>query len=251
MRRVPIRYGPRAGWAYLRELRGSDEEAVDGTDTDVAIALLDRLLLSVPGAALGPGDAATLCAADRDRLLAAVHLRSIGSRIASSPTCGGCGARFDLEFDLATMVAELDAGAAPWRRPDGTYETPGGLRFRLPTGADELAAAGSADAERRIAEGCVLAGEADPATVGGAMESVAPLVDVELAATCPACGREQPLRFDIQSYLLARLLSEHATRAREIHALAVAYRWGLDEILALPRARRATFLDFLERQAGR
>ena len=134
MRRVAIRYGSRLGWAYLRELRGIDEESVEGTETDVAIALLDRLLLPVVGAAVAPGGAGALCAADRDRLLAAIYLRAIGRRIAANARCAACAQPFDLDFDLADLVASLDQAAViGWRTADGGFETPDGLRFRLPT----------------------------------------------------------------------------------------------------------------------
>lgn len=251
MRRVAIRYGSRLGWAYLRDLRGADEESVEGTGTDVAIALLDRLLLAFDGAAVAPGEAGALCAADRDRLLAAVHLRELGRRIAANTRCAGCTQPFDLDFDLARLVASLDnAAVASWRIPDGTFATPGGLRFRLPTGVEEIADAACADPERRLAERCRLDGEGEVAELEDAMDAVAPLVDVELAATCPGCGLEQMVRFDVQGFLLARILGEARERAREIHAIARAYGWSLTEILDLPRARRATYVELIERHAA-
>lgn len=251
MRRVAIRYGSRLGWAYLRELRGVDEESVEGTETDVAIRLLDRLLLPVDGAAVMPGHAATLCAADRDRLLAAVYLQAVGRRIAAHAACAGCGQPFDLDFDLIDLLASLDAAAVrEWRGPDGTFETPAGLRFRLPTGAEEVTDAGGADPERQLADRCRIGGDADLAALADAMAAVAPLVDVELAATCPACAHQQTVRFDIQAFLLGRLLVEQRERAREVHAIARAYGWGLAEILDLPRPRRADYVELIERHAA-
>src|SRR4051812_7854929 len=87
-------------WAWLREITGADEAALEGRDTPAAIALLDRLLVDRPGATVRPGEAALLTITDRDLLLAAVYRASFGARIGSTVACAGCGAPFDLDFDL-------------------------------------------------------------------------------------------------------------------------------------------------------
>src|SRR4051794_30863641 len=67
--------------AYLRELRGTDEEAIGGGGTLAALSLLDRLLVEGPGASVRPGGAATLTVTERDRLLAHVYRAIFGTRV--------------------------------------------------------------------------------------------------------------------------------------------------------------------------
>src|SRR5262245_26312037 len=148
MRRVAITYGTRPGWVYLRGLRGDDEESVESTDTLSAISLVDRLLIDAPGAAVGPGAAHALPAADRDRVLAALYLQEVGAQVASSSACPRCGTVFDLDFDLRALLASLDEGRAMVARDaDGLFALDDGTRFCLPSGADELIAAGAAAPE--------------------------------------------------------------------------------------------------------
>ena len=107
MRRIALTCSERPGYAYLRALRGDDEELVEDTDTWTAIALVDRVLVDVPGAAVRPGEARRLCAADRDRILAAIHLSELGARIESTLTCPACQKQFDTELQLDQLLAAL------------------------------------------------------------------------------------------------------------------------------------------------
>jgi hypothetical protein len=132
MQRVAVTYRASPGFLYLRGLRGDDEESIHDADTWSAIALVDRLLVDAPGAAIRPGEAAALTAADRDRVLAALYLRELGDRIASSAACPACDARFDLDFRLSELLARI----VPDREgviadEDGGFALADGTRFRV------------------------------------------------------------------------------------------------------------------------
>src|SRR5687767_2104848 len=105
MRRIPVTHGAHPGWVYLRELRGDDEESIADVDTWAAVTLIDRLLVDAPGAALRPGQAVAMTAADRDRVLAAIHATELGDRVATSALCPACRAPFDLDFRLGELLA--------------------------------------------------------------------------------------------------------------------------------------------------
>jgi hypothetical protein len=247
LQRVAITYSARPGWAYVRTLCGSDEDSVDGTDTASTIALIDRLLVRVPGAAYGPGDAHLLVAADRDRVLAAVYMREAGRKVSSLPTCTACKQRFEIDFDLSTIVAALvPAVDAPHRASDGTFVTATGMQFRLPTGEEELLAAAHFSPREQLISRCHISGPVDE-SLADAMEAAAPLVDVELEATCAECGHTQALQFDIQSYFLGWLLAERRQRLFEQHLLARTLRWSLTEILSLTRAQRRLHAELADR----
>lgn len=251
MRRIEVTYGDRPGCVFVRPLRGDDEESVVDVDTWSAIALVDRLLVDVGGAVCTPGQASLLTAADRDRVLAAVYRAELGDRIASTVSCPACAKQFDLDFRLSELCAAIapDAAAAE-PLAHGRYRLADGTEFRVPTGHDELAAALSTDPERTLLERCRLAGDADDETIAATLERVAPLVSSELEATCPDCGHTHEVRFDVQPFLLARLVAERDQRAAEVHRLARGYGWSLSEILSLPRSRRRAYVELIERDQG-
>lgn len=243
------------GWAALRDLTGHDELSVTGTDTLAAIALLDRLTMDVPGAALKPGHVSRLTAADRDRLLATVYQRLYGSRVTSSPACRTCGERYDMAFELPDLLASVQPDAAAVVvAGDGTYQLPDGTNFRLPTGIDELAIMGMPpdQARQTLLARCMLSGAPGSAErIEAAMDAVGPVIDLDLATHCPECSAEQTVHFNLQTYLLAALRGESAIIAGEVHQLARAYGWGLSDILSLTRQQRRTYVNLIEAEATR
>lgn len=240
-------------WAGLRELCGYDEAAVADTGTHTALQLLDRLLVEAPHTHVGPGDAAALTASDRDRLLAAVYRRAYGDHITGTVHCIHCGDPFDLHFSLPALLDSLRQEAASadvQRTPDGAFALPDGRRFRLPTGQDEMAVAHlpAAEAEHTLLARCLLEGDATktPEAVQQAMEQVGPVLHLDLKGKCAACGEYQPIRFEMQSYLLRAIASERRRLAGEIHLVASTYGWALQDILGLPRSQRQMFAALIE-----
>jgi hypothetical protein len=249
VRVVPLRH-VRPAWAALRPLCGHDEEAITESDTRAAVTLLDRLLADVPGTGCPPGSAAALTASDRDRLLAAVYAETYGDRVAGTPACAACGQTFDLSFSLGALLAHADADDQD-RQPveDGAFQTASGVRFRLPVGADEIAVAAlPPDAARQalLARIAPDASDEDAEAIEEALETLAPILDLELAAVCPECGAAQTVPFDVQRYLLESLRGEWRLRGAEVHRLASTYGWGLGDILGLPRPRRRDFVGLAE-----
>ena len=251
IRRVPLdRTGSR--WAVLREPSGFDEERVAGRSTFEAIQLIDRLLCHEPGAAVLPGGAAQLTVGERDALLAAVWRMAWGATISGTLTCAACAQPFDFDFYLDALVDEVRAGAGDLPVEDGVYTLPGGCRFRMPTGDDELALAGQTlageAAERALLERCMVEGDVvlDGPEVAAAMERVGADIDVDLDAACSECGHHHDVRFQIQDYVLGAINSDWGGLVEDLHRLALAYRWSLTEILSLPRSRRRALVALLD-----
>jgi hypothetical protein len=251
---VTLALVPGGAWAGLRELCGYDEESVEGTDTVTAIQLLDHLLVDRPGTTIGPGNAAKLTATDRDRLLAAIYARTYGSRIESTIQCLYCNEPFDLDFDLYEILDGLDAakGTMATEETKDVFTLPDGRQFRLPTGEDEFAVCHlPADkAESELLARCLLKNNlgVESEDIQAAMQEIAPVLDLELNALCPECGRSQHVRFDMQSYLLSALAAERVQLTLEVHRLAMAYGWNLQDILALPRSQRRTYVALVENE---
>jgi hypothetical protein len=233
--------------ARVRELTGADEMAVDGTGSRAALSLLARVATVSDGRAPG-----RLAAGDRDRLLACVYRRTWGDAIRSTLACRACAARFDLGFSLRALQEHLDAGAAQAEpRADREFLEAGGERIVVPCADDELAAARQAAPVEALAAAACPETAFPAATVAARLEALAPILDLELLAACAECGHEQAVEFDLQSFLLARLLNERALLTRDIHVLASAYRWSFPDILALPRPQRQAQVAMVEAAQSR
>ncbi len=244
---------PNGPWACLRPLCGHDEAAIHDADDLEATRLLDRLLVEAPGTTVGPGAAWSLTISDRDRLLVALYRHHYGDRVEGAVRCGGCGEAFDLTLgvdELSGRLEDTDTRLATGPDGEGAYLMPDGRRFRLPTPEDQRRVLGlePGAAAETLLRRCLLEGDvaADRGTLEAAMEAVGPVLDVDLVASCPECGAEQTVRFDIRVHLMGALASERRWLAREVHSIATAYGWSLEEILALMREDRRAYVQLIE-----
>jgi len=249
--------------AHLREITGLEEQRVSNTTTADAISLIQQLLFVPNDEALNVDEVPELTPWERDRLLAAVYTRQYGPRIDSIMNCRSCEAPYDVDFNLQTLMDRLapTPAAVVAHLGDAVFECHN-VRFRLPTGRDECAVSGlpQGQAEAELFQRCIMdSAELDDRTSSGiqaAMQTLSPVVDLELDARCPECGKAQTLRFDLQRYLLTALLNDRRRLLHEIHILAAAYSWSLSEILHLPRSQRRGFValvdadDMLEKARG-
>jgi hypothetical protein len=228
--------------AHLREPLGADELAVAGVDTRSAVDLLDRLLEA------SPCSAAELCSSDRDALLAGLHRLLWGDRIECSLSCPACQSLYDLSFELSALEHHLHKQGKPAqaiapRRIADPQEGP----LNLPSAAEEE---GAADRGLEVGVALLAAGiagreDVDPVELSARLESLAPILDVDLDAPCAECGRPQQVRFDIQSFVLQRLLDERELVLNDVHALARGYGWSLSEIVSLKRSLRRSLVERL------
>ncbi len=253
MRRVPLDPGLQGRrTAYLRTPTGADELAAE----DGAIAMLDRLLAAVGNHAVAPGSAAHLPVCDRDRLLAWLYRDLFDDRIDADAVCAGCGASFAVQFSISSM-----ADAERPRQPPGIDGPDAecryrlhGVAFRLPSSADldAVAAVPAEDRRRALLERCVVAGDAGghETAIEAAMAALGPTLDIDVDCRCPHCDSDQPLRFDIASFLLKSLANDRRFLLREAHRIARAYGWSHAEIMALPRAERQEFVRLIDDDAG-
>jgi len=249
--------GSRGRLAHLRDLRGSDEALVTANDSGTGTLLLERLIESGPGPAIGPSELKKVSVSDRDRLFEALYSKYYGTMVTGVTRCRACEKDFEFSFsldDLRRFLAGGPGGKVAGPDEEGAYELEGACRFRLPT-IEDLESVGDQDparARKALIDRCVV-GErapADPDVVEKAMSEVAPLFDVDFPVACPDCHEERSVRFDIQSFFLASLMQERKWLVREVHALARAYGWGLDEILKLTRADRRSFVRLIQAAGG-
>ncbi|GAB6192453.1 hypothetical protein [Desulfocastanea catecholica] len=244
--------GSEPHYVELRELCGHDEIELDGVNTAAALRLLGRLMGDAPEINTSDRNpnVRKLCASDRDALFAALHRQRWGDRIVSTLSCQGCSREFDLSFNLSTLQRSIygDAKQASLKLTSEQHLTP-------PLAEQELAAADYGVAEGVVFLASWVAGNADIDSGGmtsetlsrlsDRLDAVAPLLDVDLKAICPECGHEQIARFDIQTFVMQRLLGEREQLLQDLHCMALNYRWSLSELLSLPTSTRRAMAERL------
>ena len=83
------------------------------------------------------------------------------------------------------------------------------------------------------------------------MEEAAPQVDLTLEAHCPECARAFAVPFDLLGFFLGECKTSRALLYREVHYLAYHYHWSEQDILALPREKRRTYIALLAEELRR
>jgi hypothetical protein len=251
---VPLFPGlPGGRWARVRPLTGEVEQCIEPEDPCGFGRLLDALLVPTEGTTVRPGCALDLALTDHDRIAVALYCHIYGERVEARLRCRLCEKRFDVSFQLTAPAAP--AGRAHAGRVDGPDESGAfvlrnGIRFRLPTGRDRLAAQECAVGEARevLLRRCV-EGEISPEqseVVEEAMQCVGPLISDMLTVSCPHCGRQQDdVQFSIQRFLLDGLAFERRFLFAEVHQLARAYRWSYRDILTMPTRERRAYVGMI------
>jgi hypothetical protein len=254
--------------ASVRALTGADEQWLadcpPGRPTaSVLSGLLARIVTRLGERRPEPGDVRDLLVGDRDFLLLAARRLTLGDRVGAVLACPECAEPMDLDFSVDEIPVrrpnplqrrlELVVSGADDRRLE--------IGFRLPTGADQEALAGTdrQEAERALLRRCVETIDGEPVAPGAlarlnglsdpiaqAMQSAAPAVDLAMDLDCPACGARFGGDYELAPFLLRELHTGAGQLVREVHALAFHYRWGEAEILALPRARRRAYAELID-----
>lgn len=250
---VAVRFSPGTSRVSLREIAGYDEQAVAGTGTAESVRLIARLLVNGTDGNGSTDRAMALATADRDMVMAAIYSRTYGDVVKSTVSCTHCEAPFDIDFsivELSEHLGEDTSSCGAESEANGVFRLPDGRRFRLPSGEDEIAVIGISpeDAESELLRRCVIEGDLKQSgdKLQTVMKKVAPLLDVNVEAVCPECGKPQMVHFDIQYFLLSRLKMDQERLAYEVHRLSAFYGWGLKEILDLPSRLRRTYVGLAE-----
>jgi hypothetical protein len=185
---------------------------------------------------------------ERDALLAELRERTFGPRLEAVAGCPSCGDLVEAGFAAADLRAEhtRSAGHALELEVEGRP-----VRFRLPTAADLVVVADAPDREAGRAlllDRCLIDGTAGPLVedaVSAALAEADPGAWIELELSCPGCSEGWSAPFDIVSFLWAEVEARARELVGEIHALASAYGWREDEVLALSAERRQAYLELV------
>ena len=183
------------------------------------------------------------------RLLALTDGRA---QLALTASCGSaaCGEAFEFELPLAA----LPDGAAGGEPIAVQLRYGRSAALRRPTGDDlrrwrDATPSSRDEAVLTMLEAVVIGGQVsadDEAHVAEAIAAMDPLVAFSVACRCPACGADNDVAVDLEALVLKRLASHQRALLLEIHRFASAYGWTEAEVLAVPAARRARYLELID-----
>ena len=196
-------------------------------------------------------------------VLLELHREAFGPSLAAVVSCPGCHDELEIGLAIDQLAAH---GSPPPSAPMRVDAADGAgvaysVEVRLPTSADLRAVAGSGsvdDARRALVDRCVTSATAGGVTVdAGALpdevlgrvaatvEAGDPLAGVALDLTCPGCGHRWEADLDVAAYVWELVAAAARRLIGEVHVLAQAYGWREADVLALPEARRAAYLDLV------
>jgi hypothetical protein len=216
------------------------------------------LTAASPDGEVAAGRLEMLSAGERDRRLLDLREQAFGSELTSVADCPACGERLEMTFTAADIRPPATGLEGQPQRIEMDGYT---VDFRAPAIGDLVAASAAADVEAGrsvLLERCITASrrgkEVPPAglpapileQVMAGMAAADPGAAVELALSCPACGRPWRAAFDIAAYFWDEIEAWAERTLIEIHALASAYGWSEREILSLSPARRRRYLEMVQ-----
>lgn len=258
----------------LRALSGRDEELLAETAGNTAAlvtAVLSRCVERIGGISeVDAGVVRRLLVGDRQFILLRLRELTFGPDVRGSVPCPwpDCGERVTISFSTTDVPVTRSQDKGPVYAcvlSDAALSHAGEARrtveFRLPTGADQellspLLGQNEAEVLSGLLERCVLqraGGGADAAALSplarqeieAEMERVAPRLDLLMAATCPACGRQFDAPFDLQGFFFGELRVTAELLYREVHYLAFHYHWSEQEIMEMGRDQRSRYIAVL------
>ena len=188
--------------------------------------------------------------AERDRRLVALRRATFGSAMEVTTRCPDCETALETPMDLR-LLSELPAPDDPV-----AVHGHGGFRFRLPSTLSLMKALSSPDDPRRALVRGTLE-TPDPKELdnedidrlvpelAAAWEAVDPMAEVRLDFRCVACETTFHRVFDIAETFYAEVETHARRLLLDIHALASAYGWTEEQVLALGPVRRRLYVDMV------
>lgn len=183
----------------------------------------------------------------RDACLMDLRCTWFGPDFEAVLACPRCQQLLELAVDLRDIAARAPAPS------EGGRIQVAGDRFRPVTTRDLAAITtepSAAWATQRLLQRLRLDGPVSTAwtddeiqAIEDAIDGADPLAHVSLAVSCEHCGHGSQAPLDIAASLWDELAALALDTVAQVHELASAYGWSERDILALPAARRALYLE--------
>lgn len=232
----------------------SDAELLDVLDSGDGLSSPERAIL-LARAQERDLDAGQLPLGLQNAAILRLRRQLLGATLEVYDTCVHCREATSFEVSCAALE-KLGA-----QRRDGDVEVRVGaydILCRPPTAADLVTAVGAGSPRTALLEATILRAhhgtEPIAATslpgevvseIGKALAAADPLAELELRASCEACGGTWDTVLDIPDFVWQELRTWGRRLLWEVHVLASAYGWPEPDILSVPHRRRQAYLGLV------
>lgn len=260
------RKGTRIKQTLIRPMTGADQEFLMEVGAGMlpaarTSALLGRCVERIGSETVNSDVIAELAIGDRETLLLQIRRATFGDKLDPVVRCPRteCGKLMDVPLRVSDLLPAPANAVLPEfleRRMDHAGPV---MRFRLPTGADQEAAAVLAVEDpqaaacllgRRCLDGGTELETSTLSELGRWMVEFDPQAEIRLSMSCPDCGHAFTSLFDAGDYLFEETIMRSRQLYREIHLIASHYHWSETEILAMPLLKRKRYLGLLREAIG-
>ncbi len=254
----------------LRMLTGLDEEfCAESTSRSLPVTcitnLLTRCITRMDGVEkVTANTVGRLTVGDREALLLYLRRLTKGERMQSILNCPqtDCNELMDIELNVSDLLQPAYQSPQPvYEDTVQSSERKFRVRFRLPTGFDQEAAALKASTDVQAGEELLLKRcvesvfdeednetECSPEILEDLplkMAQLDPQAEMILNLICPICNKSFSSLFDTGAYLLEEITSTSEALYYQIHLLALHYHWSEAEILSMNISKRHRYLNLL------
>lgn len=229
-----------------------------GRNQNLACQALLLLAASCPEKSIA--SLARLSIGHRDALLLTLREKTFGQQLDGIATCPECGEQLELTMKVNDILVEEKIGPNTGLTATiDNYE----VNFRLPDSTDIaflIEPIDMAAARQKIYGRCILSiydtSESKEITIDGLpveiMNEISdriakadPQADILINLSCPSCGNEWQMGFDIVSYFWSEINSWAYRILYEVRNLAMAYGWSERDILSMSPWRRQIYLEMI------
>jgi hypothetical protein len=219
--------------------------------------LIERslLLVSLWHPDLDISQIAAMPIGERDARLLEIREELFGSVLNNATNCPQCKQKVEWEMPIDVL----------WVLPspdnlDNSLEFDGTLiKFRVPNSADImeiLALEKGISKEEALLSRCIELGSLPlplshemPEALKNAllqkMEACDPQSDITMAISCPECGHNWDMTFDIMTYLWAEINDWATNLIQDVYLLAKNFCWSENDILGMGSFRRSLYVNML------
>ena len=77
------------------------------------------------------------------------------------------------------------------------------------------------------------------------LNEIDPMANIILDLACPECKKSLQIPFDVEDFILRQIRSQTSSLEKEIHWLALNYKWSENDILNLPIQKRHRYIQLI------
>jgi len=253
----------------LRELNGFDEQLLESIKNELpsflqTTELLKKAILFEPEITEIQKDELFKTLTIGDRICLLLNLRKItfGNYLSCITTCDSCKEKASFEINIDGLLS-LGLDTKQIETENYSILTKNfSLKIRPLTVLDQesiLSYSGKRNFKEKSAEqllrSCIISSKPDlPETslpeeitdaVNLKLNEIDPMADITLDLKCPECDHRIQTPFEVEDFILREIHSQFHSIEKEIHWVALNYKWSEKDILNLPIQKRRRYIELI------